>query len=111
MNNPRKKIASNAELFAHELEEKDYTLDSGKGPTVRIRELSGAERFELVERQGESRWPLLVWVVSRGLVDPEPSGIEDVEKMKPEWVVDIATAITDMSGMSDDEDEDESGNE
>lgn len=79
-------------------EEKDIKVG---GHTIRIRELSGADRFELAERTEDKRWDLLVWVCMRGMVDPKPDKETYIEKMRPEWVVKIATSITDMSGLSE----------
>lgn len=67
---------------------------------ILVQELSGADRFELAERTDDKRWDLLVWVCMQGMIEPKPNKPSYLDKLKPEWVVEIATSITDISGIS-----------
>ena len=94
------KIATFDELLADsEFERK--TIRVGQH-SITIQELSGADRFYLVEHSDDSRWDLLKWVCLRGMVDPKPKDASELDKLKPEWVVKIAEAITNISGMGED---------
>ena len=76
------------------------TISVGKFSIV-VQELSGADRFELAARADENRWDLMRWVCLRGMVEPAVQDLDDLDKLKPEWVLEIATAITDLSGVSE----------
>ena len=69
------------------------------GHTILVQALSGKERFELATLTEMDRWQLLVWVCMRGMIDPKPNKESYLDKLKPEWVVKIATSITDLSGI------------
>lgn len=70
---------------------------------VTVRELSGADRFALAERDDSDRWAVMKWVVMRGLVEPKPETEDELDKLKPEWVVEIGQAIMSLSGVTEDD--------
>lgn len=78
------------------------TITVGGKHQILIQELNGADRFALAERAEDNRWDLLCWVCMQGMIEPKPNKVSYLEKLKPEWVVTIATAITDLSGISED---------
>lgn len=69
--------------------------------TVTIEELSGKTRFELGTKGDDERWSLMLWICMQGLVDPKPADEAELEKIKAEWVVKIATAIMKLSGIEE----------
>ncbi len=71
------------------------------GHIVIVQELSGKDRFEMAEMSDVSRWDLLTWVCMRGMIKPKPDKETYLEKMRPEWIVKIATAITSISGVTE----------
>ena len=79
---------------------RERTIDLSNGLTVRIRELSGRDRFELAEQSEANRWDVMVWMAQRGLVVPELT-IEQIDGMQPLVVHEIAEAVMDMSGVSE----------
>jgi hypothetical protein len=75
--------------------------------SVWVRELSGRERWDASMKAGEeNQWDVMLWMCDIGIVSPRPASIDDLEKIKPEWVKEIAQAIMQLSGMSIDEVED-----
>lgn len=78
--------------------------------TVTIQELDGRARFELGEREETSRWDTMLWMCMAGIVKPKPKALDDLEKIKPEWIVKIATQIMKLSGI-DEEQVDDAKNE
>ena len=72
---------------------------------VTIREMTGRERFELSDLPDGSKWDTLTYVAFTGLVDPRPETIEEMDGLKTEWVVSVANAVLNISGMSNDADE------
>ena len=97
----KKKVATFDELIADSTPA-EKQVEVG-GHVVTVRELSGKDRFELAALSEEelTRWDMLVWVCMRGMVDPKPNKPHYMEKLRPEWVVKIATTITEISGIGD----------
>lgn len=100
----KNKIATFKELIA-DSEPQTAVVEVG-GHRIQVKELSGADRFELAERVDTTRWELLTWVCMQGMTDPKPETVEDLNVLRPEWIMKIATTITDLSGLSDDAVED-----
>jgi hypothetical protein len=78
--------------------------------SVTIRELTGRERFALSDKADDPRWDTLCWCAFTGMTDPKPETIEEMDSLKPEFVVQIANAVLAISGMAADAD-DEAENE
>ena len=74
--------------------------------SVTVREMTGRERFELASKQDEGHWDSMVWLSFTCLVDPRPDSIEEMEKLKTEWVVKMANEVLRISGMEEDAEED-----
>lgn len=92
-----KKTASLAQLqVASEPRTRDVELADGLSVTVR--ELSGRERFELVDKADDNRWDVMLWIASLALVDPLLS-VEELDKLRPEFVKAIADAVMELSGV------------
>lgn len=70
---------------------------------ITCRELSGAERFEAATRSTENRWTLMLWMLDCAIVAPRHSSMEQLERMRPEWVVKCAKAVMKISGMDPDQ--------
>jgi hypothetical protein len=70
--------------------------------TVTIQEMTGRQRFELSKRADDDRWDTMLWLASISLIDPAPDSIDALEKIKPAWVIKIATAAMALSGMETD---------
>ncbi len=74
---------------------------------VIVRELNGRERFEAsTKAEDENQWETMLWLVNLGIVAPKPASMEELEKIKPEWVQKLSAGIMELSGMSLDETED-----
>lgn len=72
------------------------------GHNVKIQELSGRDRFALASKAEENQWDVLLWVASLGLIEPSFQSVEELEQLKPEWIVVIANAVLELSGVSED---------
>jgi hypothetical protein len=79
--------------------------------TVTIRELSGRERFDLGNKADEDRWEVLLWLCMHGMIDPKPETEAELDQLKPEWTVKIATSIMRISGVEETIDEAEEAGE
>ena len=80
---------------------------------VTVRELSGKERFAAAQMADDDRWSVMRWLAFTGMVDPLPDNIDQMDALRPEWVVSMAKAVMGISGMtleSADEMENESAN-
>jgi hypothetical protein len=103
MDNKQKKIVkktSFADLIADsELETKPVSIGDH---VATVRELSGRERFDLSKRTDDDRWDTMLWIVATAMIDPAPSSADDVELLKTKWVVKLANAILELSGMATD---------
>lgn len=88
-----------AELIADSKPEQDAVTVGDH--TVTIQELCGADRFAIAGMGDDDRWTLLLWVAMRGLVKPKPKDEAELEKLKPEWLIKISTAILHLSGIDE----------
>jgi len=69
--------------------------------SVWVRELSGRERWDAGMKADEvNQWEVMLWMCEIGIVSPRPASVDDLEKIKPEWVKAIASAIMKLSGMT-----------
>lgn len=96
-----KKVQTFSALIA-DSEPETIEVDLGEN-TVLVRELSGRERFDAgatAESDDKDHWDLMLMLCDIGIVEPRPKSIEELEKIKPEWVQLIAQAIMQLSGMS-----------
>ena len=96
---------SKQETFADLIADSQPTQDVVEfgGHSVLIQELSGRERFELgaiEESETFTRWDTMLWVSFRSIVDPKPTDIEELERLNPKWIVQIASAAMKLSGIS-----------
>lgn len=73
---------------------------------VTVRELSGAERFEFAKLAEVGTWETYRWLAHRGLVDPELESEDDLDTIRPEWVMAIAGAVMKLSGIAEESEED-----
>jgi hypothetical protein len=94
-----KKLQTFADIIA---DSEPATMEVELGDNViLVRELSGRERFDASEKATEAdQWGVMLWMCDLGIVEPRPKDISDLEKIKPEWVQQIAAAIMQLSGMS-----------
>lgn len=100
----KNKQSTLAELVADSAPEIS-TVELGEH-SVKIQALTGRDRFEIaVQEEKLSRWDLMLWICLQGMVDPPVVSVEDVEQIKPEWIVKIATALMKLSGIATDEEE------
>ncbi len=106
MANPdTKKVQTFASIVA---DSKPETMEVDLGDnTILVRELSGRERFEAGQKADDgNQWDVMLWMCDLGIVEPRPKSIDELEKIKPEWVKKIAAAIMHLSGMTIEEEED-----
>lgn len=100
----KNKQSTFAELVADSDRETE-TVEIGNH-SVKIQALTGRDRFDIAVKEEElSRWDLMLWICVQGMIDPKPKSVEEVETLKPEWVVKIATALMTLSGITEDEEE------
>lgn len=70
---------------------------------ITVQELSGEDRFEVIDRADEPRWQLMRWIAFRGMVEPtKPAEESDLDKLSADHVLEIANAVCDLSGISED---------
>lgn len=100
----KNKQSTFADLVADSAPETE-TVDLG-GHSVTIQAMSGRDRFEIAEKEEKlSRWDLMLWICVEGVIEPKIESVEDAEKLKPEWIVKIATSLMKLSGIQSDEEE------
>jgi hypothetical protein len=95
----KNKPTSFADLIAESVPEQvEVTL--GK-QTMWVRELSGRERWDAAEKADDAnQWEVMLWLCDVGIVSPRPTSIDELEKIKPQWIKIIAAAIMKLSGMT-----------
>ena len=71
-----------------------------KGLTVTCRELSGAERFDFAKFANPQEWETYRWLAFKGIADPRPNSIDELDTIKPEWVIEIAKVVMGLSGIT-----------
>ena len=77
------------------------------GFEITVRELSGAERFEFgLEHADAQKWDTYRWLCWKGVVDPAPESEAEIDKIKSEWVLQLAAAIMRLSGILEEAEED-----
>lgn len=74
------------------------TVEIDGGFRVVVRELSGRERF-IVTGDYETEFERVLAMVDMGLVDPVSPGVDELARLRPEWVMQIARVIDRLSGM------------
>jgi hypothetical protein len=95
-----KKVQTFAAIIA-DSEPETMEVQLGDDNIILVRELSGRERFEAAEKATEAnQWDVMLWMVNLGIVEPRPKSIDELEKIKPEWIKNIAAAIMKLSGMT-----------
>lgn len=103
-------MAKNGKLTFNDLvkayEVKTETVDLDKGHDVVVRELSGSERFEFSKFADAQEWETYRWLAFKGLLEPKPSTIDDLDLINPEWVVKIAGTVMKLSGITAESEED-----
>ncbi len=94
-----KKVQTFASIIA-DSEPRTMEVDLGDN-TILVRELTGRERFEAGQKaEDANQWDVMLWMCDLGIVEPRPKDVAELEKIKPEWVKDIAAAIMHLSGMT-----------
>lgn len=74
---------------------------------VTVRELTGAERFEFgLEHAEANKWETYRWLAFKGMVDPAPETEDELDSIKPEWVLAISAAVMRLSGILESSEED-----
>lgn len=95
----KSKVQTFASIIA---DSKPQTMEVDLGDnSVLVRELSGRERFEAGQKaEDANQWEVMLWMCDLGIVEPRPKDIDELERIKPEWIKDIAAAIMHLSGMT-----------
>jgi hypothetical protein len=94
-----KKPTSFADLISESVPEQ-MEVELGKS-TMWVRELSGRERWDAAEKADDAnQWDVMLWLCDVGIVSPRPTSIDELEKIRPEWIKKIAAAIMKLSGMT-----------
>lgn len=87
-------------------EPKTESVELGEsGHSVIVRELSGAERFEFAGLADVGTWETYRWLAHRGMVDPAIEDPDELDKIRPEWVIKIAGEVMKLSGIAEDSEE------
>jgi len=93
------KPTSFASLIAESVPEQ-IEVKLGDG-SMWVRELSGRERWDAAAKaEDANQWDVMLWLCDKGIVSPRPASIEELEKIKPLWIKEIAAAIMQLSGMT-----------
>ena len=101
-----RKVQTFASIIA-DSEPRTVEVELGDNNTILVRELSGRERFDAGQKaEDKNQWDTMLWMCDIGIVEPRPKDVAELEKIKPEWIKDIAAAIMELSGMTITEEED-----
>ncbi len=84
---------------AGKLPEKVIELD--EGVHVKVRALSGSERFQFSQLDQEDRWGVVLHLARIGLVEPSLADEDDLDRLQPEWIKEIAEAVMNLSGIDE----------
>ena len=70
--------------------------------SIIITELTGRDRYQLAELGEQNRWDTILWVCSKGIVEPHIGSVEELEFIRPAWLTEIGTEILALSGLQED---------
>jgi hypothetical protein len=82
------------------LEEKDVTIDSLNGGTVRIRKLTFKDLGLVYAKAKDDPFQMAKWMIFAGVMEPKFSP-DQIDSMKPDVATELSTKVSDYSGMTE----------
>lgn len=100
-------IASTFDALKKASEPATKMVELEDGPAVLrvvVRELNGRERFAMTG-EFETDYERMLHMAHIGMVEPASPGIDELNELRPEWVMQIAMGIAELSGIHADAEE------